>query len=169
MALDATVGGAAANSYLTRAEANTYFASRLRTDTWDAATDDEKDKALQMATQLLDASLAWHGQAVTETQALAWPRYSAYGRNGYVLSWTAIPVEVQQATAELAQKLLDEDRTADSDAEADGLKRLKAGPVELEFRDDARSKPIPDFVYALVRHLAALINASFGSAKLVRV
>ena len=40
MALDATVGGSSANSYATRANADSYFGDRLDVTEWDAASND---------------------------------------------------------------------------------------------------------------------------------
>lgn len=69
MALDATVGGANANSYLTVAEADAYFAARLHSDVWDALSEGEgegegdstKEAALIWATRLFDSKIktAW--------------------------------------------------------------------------------------------------------------
>lgn len=55
MALDATIAGAAANSYLTVAEADARAANDpISGETWQAAALDEKERALVTATDDVD-------------------------------------------------------------------------------------------------------------------
>jgi hypothetical protein len=78
--LDASVATTTATSYVTRADANAFLARRLFADAWDAAsnTDDgERDRALMMATELIDAEflrLGVVGAPVSLAQRLQWPR-----------------------------------------------------------------------------------------------
>jgi hypothetical protein len=168
VALDTTVGGAAANSYASQAEADAYHEGRMHVEAWDDAEDADKERALRMATATLDAMVDWQGDTASVTQRLMWPRFGAYGRNGYLIAGDVIPAELKDATAEFARQLLAEDRTADSDVESQGLKRVVTGPVELEFKDTVRAKVVPDSVFYMIRHLGTLVSQSFGSAKLVR-
>lgn len=55
MAIDATVGSASANSYVTLAEAEAYFADRLRVDAWTGASSADKEKALLTACRHIEA------------------------------------------------------------------------------------------------------------------
>ena len=73
MALDATVKGASANSYATRADAVAYAEDRLGQSSWSAASETDKDKSLIMATRYLD-QLIYRGDRTTTTQALSFPR-----------------------------------------------------------------------------------------------
>jgi hypothetical protein len=168
--LDATVGGVAANSYATVAFADDYFSTRLWTSTWEEAGEDDKARALMMATRLLDVWFDWYGSVASLTQALLWPRRGVikpgiaedlvgsvdnpWGEPfAVLLDSDEIPVRIKEATAELAGQLLVSDRTADSDTETQGIKSLKAGPISLEFSGDVTAKPIPDWVSALVSAL----------------
>jgi hypothetical protein len=72
-AILATVGDAAANSYITVAEGDTYAADVLPTPAWTTATSDNKIRALLAATARLD-ELEWIGAMAATTQALSWPR-----------------------------------------------------------------------------------------------
>lgn len=79
MAIDATVAGASANSYLTVAEADALAASDLgpQAERWVAAatTVDLKERALRRATREIDAFLADHPVArYSLTQTLRFPR-----------------------------------------------------------------------------------------------
>ena len=153
MDLVATPGAANANSYITRSEADTYHESRLHIATWSAATDLVKDAALMMATTLLDTRVKWRGAPTTTTQALQWPRTGLVNRVGAAIPDNVIPQELKWATAELARLLIATDRTAENEVAASGLKALKAGPVNLQFREDIATSPtrmIPDYVRALL-------------------
>lgn len=184
----ATVGGVSSNSYLTLADAETYFASRLYTDTWDEASDDRKNRALIMATRLMDTWFDWSGEVASINQALLWPRMGVIRPNrtlfvgSSVWPWAnlttglqepsnAIPTRIAEATAVWAQELLASDRTADSTTESEGLKRLKAGPIELEFNSggSVAAKPVPDAVLAAVSAYGTLRTRSgSGTVTLLR-
>ncbi len=181
LVLDATPGGASANSYASLADARAYYDSHLY------ATDEQLDddellaKALVMATRLLDEWWDWQGSATTLTQKLAWPRVDGWAFNyenspyrsgltyvtGAVIPSDVIPDELKHATAELARQLLAGDRTADSDVETQGLKALKASSIELTFRDNVVAKVIPDAVFQMVSRWGTLRNRK-GVLKLVR-
>lgn len=133
-AIVATVGGASSNSYATAAQADTYHEAHVSGATWTAATDDQKCRALVQATRQLDAYVEWDGYAASTTQALAWPRTGLYDPNTEVdLPSDALPDELVWATAEQARHLLAGDRAAESTAEVQGVTRIAAGSVELEF------------------------------------
>lgn len=72
MAVTVTVG---TNSYISVADADSYFADRLFTDSWDATTDDQKGQALIMATKAIDRQFLKGRKAGTDDeQPLAFPR-----------------------------------------------------------------------------------------------
>lgn len=137
MAVDATVGGANADTYATVAEADAYHAARLHATSWSGATTPTKEAALKEACRLLDAAFPWTGAAVASTQALCWPRSGMSDRNGFAIATTVIPKALKDAQAEFARQLIDADRAADNDAEKQGLTSVKAGPVALTFRDSS--------------------------------
>ena len=60
-ALVVTPGDGSANSYCSRAVADTYHANRLHAAIWTDADDVTKDAALLMATRVLDQQFAWAG------------------------------------------------------------------------------------------------------------
>lgn len=75
--IDATPGGASANSYLTVAEADTFAQSDLglMAREWLSATDDTKEAALIRATDEVDEEVGRVVASSTRTQALLFPRY----------------------------------------------------------------------------------------------
>lgn len=103
--IDATVGGASANSFCTLAEAVTYLEGKMPSPaTWDAAAPDTQHRALVSATRWLTAK-DWQGLQASGDQALAWPRqYVVDPRDpdGIEFDTDVIPQLVKDATAELA-------------------------------------------------------------------
>ena len=155
MALNATVGDAAANSYVTRAQANTYFTDRLQDSDW--SNDATGDSALVMATRRLEI-LTYLGEKADSAQALKWPRIDVFDENGDEYDSDAIPEPVRQATYELALRIL-KDNAASTDFMAEtgleGFDRAKVGPVEVEPRHSRSAASIPGYVLDLIRHTLA--------------
>jgi|APGre2960657404_1045060.scaffolds.fasta_scaffold03057_4 hypothetical protein len=104
------------NSYATVSEADSYFGDRLDVAAWTSASEQDKGKALVTATLILDG-LDWMGVAVSETQALAFPRNVAYfdPRIGteITVGGTTVPARVINGTYELAYHLLNNDGLLD--------------------------------------------------------
>jgi len=64
------------NSYVTVANAETYFETRIDAANWNSASNELKEEALVTATQIID-NHSWIGSAISSSQALAWPRKNA--------------------------------------------------------------------------------------------
>jgi hypothetical protein len=164
--LDATVGGANANSYATVAEGTTYAEHRPYFENWTGATEDEQKQALIRATQLLDVHVQFDGVQASSVQALQLPRTGLKDRNGYGIASNVLPVEAKYATIELANELLGGDVTADADTAS--MKRVKAGSVEVEYAEGAgAAMPLSDTVWLLVAHLGHR-RLGAGTRRLVR-
>ena len=74
--LDATVGGANANTYISLADANSFIEGLVLSDdtsAWDGSINDNKNRALFTAAQRIDRE-KFLGARVADTQALEWPR-----------------------------------------------------------------------------------------------
>ena len=117
--IDATVGGANANSYLTLADAQAIidgFVQDADVTAWASATTDQKNRALFTATQRLDRE-RFLGARATDTQALQWPRTGVRKPDTYINTYavgfpfrittdyyteTEIPQQVQYAQVVLA-------------------------------------------------------------------
>lgn len=137
MAIDATAGGAASNSYATVAEADAYFAQHLYASGWVSSTSAQKEAALVMATRILDGMPgAWTGEPAGSVQALRWPREGMLNRNGFPIADNVIPVQLKQAESELAGQLTRNDPAAAGVAQAMGLVGLKIEGLSLTFKDD---------------------------------
>lgn len=142
MALDATVGGVSANSYVTRAEAVAYMENRLYTADWDALTVDEQDKTLIMATRLIDL-LCWTGRAVSSDQALEWPKVGMRDHADNIIPSDVIPNHLKYAVIEYAGIIAGSPPNVPNDAFEQGIKFIKAGPMEVQFRDGITFNSLP--------------------------
>jgi len=117
--LDATIGGASANSYLTLTAAQEIidgFVMDADVTAWASATIDQKNRALFTATQRLDRE-RFLGARATDTQALQWPRTGVRKPDTYINTYavgfpfrittdyftdTEIPTQIQYAQTVLA-------------------------------------------------------------------
>ena len=117
--IDATVGGASANSYLTLADAQDLIDGMVENDdvtAWASATTDQKNRALYSATQRLDRE-RFLGARATDTQALQWPRTGVRKPDTYINTYaigfpfkittdyftdTEVPDQIKQAQVVLA-------------------------------------------------------------------
>jgi|SRR5262245_23981982 len=151
MPLIATPGAANANSYITVAEADAYFETHLYGEEWIASDDEDKEKALYMATRLLD-QYDWKGlKANNSTQALRWPRSLVLDREGwFYLDSATIPVFLKQATAELARYMTFGDRDKAVDDQVSGIRSVTADVVSVEFDRIDKIKQIPPSVLAII-------------------
>ena len=119
VSIDATAGGASANSYLTLSDAQAIVDGMVEdadVTAWASATDDQKNRALYTATQRLDRE-RFLGAKATDTQALQWPRTGVRKPDTYVNTYasgfpfrisedyftdTEIPDQVKRAQVVLA-------------------------------------------------------------------
>lgn len=119
ISLDATVGGANANSYLTLVAAEAIVDGLVQdadVTAWASATTDQKNRALYTATQRLDRE-RFLGARATDTQALQWPRTGVRKPDTYINTYavgfpfrittdyyteTEIPTQIQYAQVVLA-------------------------------------------------------------------
>jgi len=153
--IDATVGGANANSYITVAFADTFLLEeRLGAEAWDSV--ENKVNALIMATQQIDR-LNFVGDRATETQTLSWPRYNALYPDNRIVTSTDIPVEIKRATAEMAFWLSQSDRTIPPDG--DSVSEVRAGPIAVKLNNPAGIGGIIDQMPDVVKgHLNPLMR-----------
>lgn len=170
VAIDATVGGASANSYVTLATANTYVEGRLNASTWDAASDDNKNRALVEAALELQY-MRWLGERVTDTQALSWPRewvVNPDDPNYDYYDETAIPDRIATAQCELAFQFI---KAGSTDVAAldslYGIKRKKVDVLETEYTEHVRPTGVRRYprVYDAI---APLLAGSAATLDIVR-
>ena len=97
--IDATAGGANANSYLTLTDAQAIVDGLVEdadVTAWASATTDQKNRALYTATQRLDRE-RFIGARATDTQALQWPRTGVRKPDTYVNNYaTGFPFRISE-------------------------------------------------------------------------
>ena len=95
--IDATAGGASANSYLTLSDAQAIVDGMVEdadVTAWASATTDQKNRALYTAAQRLDRE-RFLGARATDTQALQWPRTGVRKPDTYVNTYaTGFPFRI---------------------------------------------------------------------------
>ena len=154
---------AGTDAYVSINEADTYWAER-NNSTWEAASDEDKEKALREATAYIDGTFEgrWIGEHPgASSQVLAWPRNGAVDSEGR--SVTGIPQRVKDATTRLALEGLSAFLTTAEDRDG-RIQRAKVGPLDVTYFSDAgagQSFPFLDLI------LKTLLQP--GGNKLVRV
>lgn len=170
--IDATVGGASANSFVTLAEMTTYMEGRLNSDSFDDATTDNQNRALAEATRELSAAV-WEGYRTDSTQALSWPREWVRDPdepNGNYYDNNVIPTRVKRATYELAFEFLKAGTTdlAALDTSFNVKRTNIAGAIETEYYGPGhRIKGLARWP-AVMREIAPLLAGSMLTTAVVR-
>lgn len=138
-----------ANTYISLADAETYFEGRLHKSAWDEATEVNKKATMVQATRILDQYVKWYGSKVKSAQDRQWPM------TGYAnIDSNAIPIEIKDAECELSLVLLLQDTQAIS--ETAGYKSIAvAGTVNLEIDKSDRIEVIPSFIWKIISHLGS--------------
>ena len=146
--IDATAGGANANSYITLSDAQDIIDGCVEdadVTAWGSATDDQKNRALYTATQRLDRE-RFIGARATDTQALQWPRTGVRKPDTYVNTYATgfpfrisddyftdeeIPDQVKRAQVVLAV-YLNNNKDGIGLSGLEDYKRVKLGNIEVE-------------------------------------
>ena len=154
----ATLKSATANSYVTLAEANTYFETVPDSTTWDNKTDDQKNRALISATRWID-SLNFYGDRCDEDQALKWPRNN-YHVDDVELACTAIPKDIKYAQYELSRALANETDAITGNKGTDGTyEDVKIGDMEVKYNTDSQGVGTINNVFDVYPWLQSYLGA----------
>ena len=160
--IDATVGGASANSYVTVAEATSYFEGRLNASEWSGASDDEQIRALIMAARRIDQEV-YVGRSYDDDQAMQWPRTGVYDPNDRIYGTDEVPERVKRGQLELALALL---QTTDllEDTGLEGFESVQVGSLDVEPRHTSAGS-LPANV---LRELSPFLMAGAAGVRLQR-
>lgn len=142
----------AANSYVSVEDADDILTTNIHVSAkWDALTVDQKERLLVWSTRFLDERTRWKGTKTVEDSPLRWPRTGVCDRDSVVLAGDSIPTQLKIAATEMARYLIDQDRTTERDT--DGLERVKADVVEIEFLAGYRLPQVPSNIQYLIQGL----------------
>lgn len=151
-------GVAGAESYISVADADTYFTLRGNT-AWAALAVPAKEAALRAGCDYLEARYAWRGGRATTTQALSWPRVCVVV-DGAPVDPASVPLAVARANAELAVRASTAPLLSDESAQ---VTRETVGPLTVEYQPGGRQNPRFAAVEAM---LGAYVLGAGGAAVL---
>ena len=168
-----------ANSYAAAADGDAFHDGHLYASAWTAATLANKEKALVMATRLIDAEYQFNGFKANDEQALQWPRercpdpdrssgigFSLVLNLGNYFDSDEVPAAVVNATCEMARELLVADRTAAPPGE--GLKYENVSTTQTGY-DKRDTRPVISHVaQAMLAKFGELIKSRSGAVRLTR-
>jgi hypothetical protein len=154
------------NTYVTRAEANTYLGDALGSESWAFLSPDDQDKALLTAFKLLERQL-WQGEAVG---AVDWPRTGVIDCAGDPVDDASVPTDIKSAQIELAYAISVDNTLASKTTTEDNISRLQAGSASIEFFNNGTADPFgagrfPSNVMELIRCFLEGAGGSTGGAE----
>ena len=164
--IHATLKGESSNSYVTLAEANSYFETSPDDSTWTNKSDDQKNRALISAARWID-SLNYYGDRCDESQALKWPRNN-FQVDDVELDCSSIPNKIKYAQYELARALAnDTEAMTGNTGTAGNFEEVKLGDIQVKYNTDSQGtgsvNNILDVYPWLQSYLGAYILGGAGS------
>ena len=164
--ITATLSSATANSYVTLAEANTYFETVPDSSTWTNKTDDQKNRALIAATRWID-TLVYYGDRCDNGQSLKFPRNN-YKVDDVELACTTIPNNIKYAQYELARALANDTEAITGTTGKDGnFEEVALGDLRVKYNTSSQGtgtiNNIMDVYPWLQSYLGAYILGGSGS------
>ena len=173
-----------ANSYASAADSDAYHDGHLYATAWTGATTPNKEKALVMATRLIDGEYQFNGFKHSDAQALQWPRERCpdpdrsgggivagvlsgrFGGDAYVPS-DLVPPAVLRATCELARELIIADRTTTPPGE--GVTLVRAADQSETIYNKRDKRPVISMIaQSLLCKYGSLLKKA-GMVRLQRV
>ena len=161
IAIDDTVGGENANSYISLLDAQKYFDGKFYNSTWLGLTEDQQRITLVEATRMIDALYNFNG-TITNTdprQALKWPRTGAYDCEGILVDTDTIPQEVKNAVCEQADYVAVTNAVSTTNNEYEKASVGK-GAVDVTYKDGYTVQQIANPVLDFLRCLGDAISSA---------
>ena len=156
--ITATLSSATANSYVTLAEANTYFETVPDSSTWTNKTDDQKNRALIAATRWID-SFIFYGDRCDNEQALKFPRNN-YKVDDVELTCTSIPNNIKYAQYELARALANDTDAITGSTGTDGnFSEVKLGDIEVKYNTASQGTGVVNNILDVYPWLQSYLGA----------
>ena len=156
--INATLKSSTGNSYVTLAEADTYFETVPDSTTWDNKTDDQKNRSLISATRWID-SLNFYGDRCDNDQALKWPRNN-YHVDQVELTCSAIPADIKYATYELARALANDTDAVTGNTGTTGLyDQVKLGDLEVKYNQASQATGTVNNIFDVYPWLQSYLGA----------
>ena len=156
--INATIKSETANSYVTLAEANSYFETVPDSSTWTNKTDDQKNRALISSTREID-NLVFYGDRCDEDQALKFPRTN-YQVDRVELSCSTIPLNIKYAQYELARALAnDTDAITGNTGTAGVPSEVELGDLKVKYNKSSQSTGTVNNIFDVYPWLQSFLGA----------
>ncbi|MCZ2112270.1 MAG: hypothetical protein LC131_00250 [Anaerolineae bacterium] len=162
----ATVGASDANSYVTVAEADAYFAEQFGYSAWDLVVQADREACVITASRSLDSYMVWAGQRATDVQSMEWPRSGSYDRYGNPIDDDVIPNVLKQAVFETAFIILTKGGLEFGGRRYD---KVKVAVVDVTFSRSQDSSGIPKYIEELLSGLGLPLLQRDGEMSVVRL
>lgn len=162
--IEATVGSENSNSYVTLAEANSYFESRIGSELWTVANNDKRAMALITAANDIDRLLNPNGTIASDTQAMNFPRVGLVDPKGRNVLPTIIPVEIKKAQYEQAFYLLSTGGSINNPAVlGKGILRAQVSSLHVTFDKTFVPNSISKVVQTILAFWGSFKPGTFGN------
>lgn len=158
------VGDPDANSYCSVEFADDYLITNIYAWTdWSLLDPLEKEYLLVRASRFVDQKVAWKGRKVEQDSGLRWPRACIYDQDGYLLPDDEIPVLIQQAVAEFASYLMNDDWTAPSGTR--GVREIQVDVIDIKYDATVFRGDFPDMVSDMLSPFGSVTGGRFPAFK----
>lgn len=137
------------DTYVTVAEADTYFTNAIHAASWIAASTGLKEQGLATATRMLERQ-QWVGTRTSPSQTLDWPRTGVTDPEGNPVSSVVVPQFIKDAECELALALIQDPSIQTTSDTSSNTKRLKAGSAEIEYFRPTSGARFPTIIMELI-------------------
>jgi len=156
------------NSYVSVLDADDYYSvDPYFAITWSALLTVAKQNLLAWATRVLDQKVVWEGTKTVDASALRWPRSGLVDRDGIEIVENIIPLQVVQATLELAKHLNASDITSSQDIEF--LKHIRIDVLELDYQENVGQPALPSQINAILEPLGVIPMGGMRFVKIKKV
>lgn len=156
-----------AESYVSAADADTYWSNRTVASSWLPLAVSVKEGALREAVQYLDMSYNWRGGRANYNQNLYWPRVLWWAEDNQVVSPHQIPQPIKNAQMELGL-IAANGRLIPVQKRGGLIKSTSVGPVSITYMDGAPGITRYNFVDMLLQDYTFGIRFGGISGSVVR-
>lgn len=159
-------GMANADSYVSLADAESYFAAMPPsvTTAWTSlATDAEKENLLRYATRVLDQKARFKGARTVKTSSLRWPRTGAIDCDGVLVGSNVLPRPIVSAVCEIALWCAAPGQGPNTVSSKQGIESITADVVSVTFRADYDATSVQALPRGLNQILLCLGTIQYGS------
>ena len=166
MPINSTPGDAAADSYVSLAEAGAYFSAAFNRQVWSTLDETLREGLLKSSTRYIDQFMKFYGSKSSSTQSLKFPRIGCYDEESNPIPADAIPNRLKQAVMELAWHL---QLVGDLRFSGSTRNRLKVAVIDIQFKTTGNDLGIPDYIENMMSAFGESDFQGGGSIKTIKL